>query len=105
MLKNVRCQGQMAIEYAALLVIVIGALLAMQMYFKRGVQGRIKTSVDSVGEQYDPLTTEADVYHRVAGDTVTTISVKDVVGGKQTMRGDTSIMTETKTGFTRVDAK
>lgn len=98
-------QGQLAVEYVVILTIVVGALLAMQMYFKRGIQGRIKASADSVGEQYDPLTTEGSITQRVSGETVTTISVQDTAVGKQTMRSDTSVLTETKGGYTRVDAQ
>ena len=106
MVKILERKGQLAVEYVVILIIVIGALLAMQMYFKRGIQGRMKTSVDSVGEQYDPLTTESDIEQRVSGVTDTTISVLDIEGvGKQTMRLDTSVLTETKSGYTRVDAK
>lgn len=104
MVKIFERKGQLAVEYVVILIIVMGALLAMQMYFKRGIQGRVKSSVDSVGEQYDPLTTEADVTQRVSGETVTTITVQDTGVGRQTMRSDTSVLTETKQGFTRVDA-
>lgn len=98
-------QGQVAMEYVAVVIILVGALLAMQLYFKRGVQGRMKTSVDSIGEQYDPRTTETDITQRVQGVTTTTISVQDMGAlGKETIRVDNSIMIENKGGTTRVDA-
>jgi len=34
--------GQSTVEYAVLLAIVASALIAMQIYLKRGVQGRIR---------------------------------------------------------------
>ena len=33
-------RGQSTLEYAVLIVIIIGALLTIQVYIKRGVQGR-----------------------------------------------------------------
>ena len=98
-------QGQSALEYSMLVIIVIGALLAMQNYMKRGVQGRLRSSVDGVGEQYDPLQTTVDITQRVVGNTVTSITTQNATGGTETFRNDTSFMTETKTGSSRVDAQ
>ncbi len=41
-------------EYAILIVIVLGALLSIQVYIKRGVQGRLKSAADDIGEQFSP---------------------------------------------------
>ena len=42
--KSYSCKsiGQSTVEYAVLLAIVAAALIAMQVYLKRGVQGRIR---------------------------------------------------------------
>lgn len=45
-------QGQSTLEYAILIVIIIGALLTLQVYIKRGIQGRLKSATDDVGEQF-----------------------------------------------------
>ncbi len=45
-------RGQSTLEYAVLTVIIIGALLSIQFYIKRGVQGRLKSSADDIGDQY-----------------------------------------------------
>ena len=45
-------RGQSTLEYAVLIVIIIGALLTIQVYIKRGVQGRLKSSADDIGDQY-----------------------------------------------------
>ena len=47
-------QGQSTLEYAVLVVIIIGALLTIQVYIKRGVQGRLKSSSDDIGDQFSP---------------------------------------------------
>ncbi len=52
-------KGQSALEYAILITIVIAALLTIQMYIKRGVQGRLKSSSDDIGDQFSPDNTNA----------------------------------------------
>src|ERR1039457_2040647 len=45
-------RGQSTLEYAVLIVVIIGALLTIQVYLKRGVQGRLKSAADDIGDQY-----------------------------------------------------
>ena len=47
-----RMKGQSTLEYAVLIVIIIGALLTIQVYVKRGVQGRLKSASDDIGDQF-----------------------------------------------------
>lgn len=47
-------KGQSALEYAILLAVVVAVLVIMNVYIKRGVQGRFKESSDDIGEQFDP---------------------------------------------------
>lgn len=47
-----RKKGQSTLEYAILIIIIIGALLSIQVYIKRGVQGRLKQAADDIGAQY-----------------------------------------------------
>ena len=47
-------RGQSTIEYAVLIIIIIGALLSIQVYIKRGVQGRLKQAADDIGDQFSP---------------------------------------------------
>ena len=47
-------RGQSTLEYAVLIVVIIGALLAVQTYIKRGVQGRLKSAADDIGDQFSP---------------------------------------------------
>ena len=49
-----RMKGQSTLEYALLVIIIIGALLTIQVYIKRGVQGRLKSSSDDIGDQFSP---------------------------------------------------
>jgi len=54
MLRMLRKRGQSTLEYAVLIVVIIAALIAMQVYLKRGLQGRIRESSDQIGESYSP---------------------------------------------------
>jgi cytoskeletal protein RodZ len=51
-------RGQSTLEYAILIVIVIGALMSIQFYLKRGVQGRFKSATDDIGDQFSPGNTD-----------------------------------------------
>jgi len=47
-----RFKGQSTLEYAMIIAVVVGAILAMNVYVRRGVQGKLRESIDSVGSQY-----------------------------------------------------
>ncbi len=47
-------RGQSTLEYAVLIVVIIAALVAMQVYLKRGIQGRMRESSDQIGDQFSP---------------------------------------------------
>ena len=47
-----RKKGQSTLEYAILIIIVIGALISIQVYIKRGLQGGLKSSADQMGDQF-----------------------------------------------------
>ena len=82
---NKRKRGQSTLEYAILIIIILGALLSVQVYIKRGIQGRLKQASDDIGEQYSDGNTNYYHYHHVASNTTDTF-----VNGesKTTLRGD-----------------
>jgi len=47
-----KIKAQSTVEYAILIIIIIGALLSIQVYIKRGVQGRLKSAADDIGDQF-----------------------------------------------------
>jgi len=51
-LNKKRQKGQSTLEYAILIIIIIGALLSIQVYIKRGIQGRLKSATDDIGTQF-----------------------------------------------------
>ena len=57
-------RGQSVLEYAILMVIIIAALLTLQTYVKRGIQGRLKSATDDIGGQYTAAN-GANYYKRV----------------------------------------
>lgn len=103
MLKKMK-KGQTTIEYAMLLVIVIGSFIAIQNYLKRGVQGRWQDAVDTLGDQYDPRYADTSIEHTLNSTTQTQIMALDEGDGYWTRREDETSSTETKTGYTAVGA-
>ncbi|MDD3374212.1 MAG: hypothetical protein PHY73_00620 [Candidatus Omnitrophica bacterium] len=54
LLKIKQKTAQSTLEYAVLIVIIIGALIAMRTYFQTGLQGKIKSSTDDISsEQFE----------------------------------------------------
>ena len=49
-----RKKGQSTLEYVILIIIILGALLSIQFYIKRGIQGRLKSAADDIGDQFSP---------------------------------------------------
>lgn len=67
--------GQSVIETAVLIIILALAFIAMQVYLKRAMQGRLKGAADQLGEQYDPERTTSDMFmNHVSNSTTTTIT-------------------------------
>lgn len=47
-----RLKGQGTLEYALIIAVVVGALLAMRTYMTRSVQGKLREATDDIGSQY-----------------------------------------------------
>jgi Flp pilus assembly pilin Flp len=66
-------KGQSALEYALVIGVAIVALLAVNMYMKKGIQGRLKESTDQIGRQFDTANGFVTSWMtRSSGNTVTT---------------------------------
>ena len=57
---NLNKKGQNTLEYAVVIAVIVAALLAMQNYIKRGIQGKMKASTDDIGEQFSPQYTASN---------------------------------------------
>ncbi len=64
-----KMRGQSTLEYAVLIIIIIGALLAIQVYVKRGVQGRLRSAADDIGDQFSPGNTNVTKSTTVSSST------------------------------------
>ena len=94
-----RNNGQSTLEYTIFIIILMGAFLAMQIYIKRGVQGRWKAAVDDLGDQYDPRFADTNKRHVIISNIETSIRVEDGIGGLFTFREDITNTQDRTTGF------
>ncbi len=78
-------KAQSTLEYALIISVVVGALLAMQVYVKRGLQGRLRSAADELGEQYSPGYTTGTI-----STTVTTTSTENLSSGVTTSNSSTN---------------
>lgn len=60
-------RGQTTLEFALLVIVVIGAVLAMQIWLKRSVMGKLRESGDQVGEQFSAGFTNANYTTTING--------------------------------------
>ncbi len=105
MIMRLNKRAQSTLEYAVVIAIIVGGLLAMQMYIKRGVQGRLKQASDDIGEQYSPgqsksdYTTQAHSYseERTIGAT------KDATGDAMAVTSSESQQSQTRTGEEHIE--
>jgi hypothetical protein len=71
-------RGQSALEYAMVFVCLVAAMVAMQNYISRGVQGRMRASADTIGEQYDSGSTTSDSTFTYDYDATTVVNTTDI---------------------------
>lgn len=99
-------KGQTILEYTVILIIILGVVIAMKDYIKRGVQGRWKSAADNFGDQYDPQTVNSSINYATQVNSQSIVTVRnetvDGVPGQSTIRNDWSNSLETKTGSTQV---
>jgi Flp pilus assembly pilin Flp len=66
------------IEYSFLIVCIIVALVAMQSYIKRGIQGKLRQSADQIGTQYEPGQTSSD-FTITSRSNITSVSILEKI--------------------------
>jgi len=70
-------KAQSMLEYAAVVMCLVAALVAMQVYIKRGMQGRLRQLGDELGQQYAPRNTTGNLtlaYNATSTTQVRTLS-------------------------------
>lgn len=101
-------KGQTILEYTVILIVILGVMIAMKDYIKRGFQGRWKSATDDFGEQYDPRAINSLINYatQVNSQSIVTVvqgsSDQSSQQGQWTNRLDTSNSLETKQGYTQV---
>jgi len=91
-------KGQSTLEYALIIAVIVAGLLLMQMYIKRGYAGRLKSSTDDMGEQFDPNAYTANFAISQSSNTLQTIQ------NRVTNTQHTAPQTNTKTGTETIAA-
>jgi hypothetical protein len=94
-------KGQGTLEYAIVIVVVVGALIAMQWYIKGGYQGKLRSSSDDMGNQFSPTKTTGVIFTRYNNSTQNDVTLMNT--GVTTTNYDHNITkdgNETLTGFT-----
>ncbi|MBF0594637.1 MAG: hypothetical protein HQL22_06690 [Candidatus Omnitrophica bacterium] len=87
-------KGQSTLEYAILVIIIIAALISLQTYVKRGVQGRLKSATDDIGEGFS-TSTGGNYYKKTVtiSNTIETLknglSTTEIQDGGGVMKTDT----------------
>ncbi len=74
MFKRKLAKAQSTLEYVVLVCVIIAALLLLQTYLKRGVQGKLRTSTDDIGAQFDLGKTAVHSETRHKGEMVQELS-------------------------------
>ncbi len=107
-----KCRGQTILEYTVILIIILGVMIAMKDYVKRGIQGRWKSSADDFGDQYDPQFINANITYATQVNAQSIVTAENgssnsgingtTVDGQWTNRVDISNSLETKEGFSQV---
>jgi len=103
-------KGQTILEYTVIVIIILGVMIAMKDYIKRGIQGRWKSASDDFGEQYDPQSVNSNIVYATQSNAQSIVTVvngsSNATGqleqGQWTNRVDMSNSLETKTGSTQV---
>ncbi len=52
-----KINAQSTVEYAVLIACIAAAVIGMQFYLKRGIQGRLRQGGDEIGQQYSARNT------------------------------------------------
>lgn len=109
MFRRLGRKAQTTAEYAILIALVVGAIVAMQVYVRRGIQGRIKNAMDHTGvsdsvgnttfnftnEQYEPYYLSSDTQSSSARTQNELLGTGGVVGrslGEQTIQAREQVM-------------
>jgi hypothetical protein len=99
-------KGQSLFEYTAVIACVVAALLGVSIYAQRAIQGRMRSSSDQIGEQYEPGSLSGNMTTTVTRNITSDISTQPwTVNGQpgqatfrtETINQDDTVRTGTET--------
>ena len=79
-----RKKGQSTLEYALIIVATVGALLSIQVFMKRSIQGRLRASSDQIGDHFEPTYHEHSKHEKIKSRTRFTEHHPQDAGGVMT---------------------
>jgi hypothetical protein len=91
-------KAQSTLEYTVVIVAVVAALLAMQIYLKRSMQGRLRQVADEAGQQYSPKATTSDITIQQESTVVTITNTTKDSGYYKTISTSNINQTDTRQG-------
>ena len=99
-------KAQSSLEFAIVIFAIIAALLAMQVYIRRGLQGKLRSAADELSiQQYEPGRMESDITI-TQGSNIDTISKvtenEDATQNKTTTTTNINYQTETRSGTEKI---
>ena len=96
-------RGQSTLEYAVLIIVIVGALLTIQVYIKRGVQGRLKSAADDIGDQYSDGNTNVLVQTIRLSNTIESFNagsaISQILGNEITNETQNSVILNTQVEY------
>ena len=93
-----KCFKTKTLWFAVLIVVLIGALLAVQQYIRRGIMGRAKEATDDIsGTQFEPAISR---YTKVVNSSSHTNEVANTMGTTSTLLGNEYTNTTTNMEYT-----
>jgi len=96
-------KAQSTLEYAILIGVVVGALLSMQNFLKRGFQGKLHNIVENLGDPYSPgHTSKLEIFNSNI-DTTTETTTPGVAGSTTTQVNGATQYTESSINLDSLD--
>lgn len=94
-------KGQNTAEYAIVIALIIGAVIAMQTYVKRGLQGRMKDATDKVATDTSDLgtTKQYEPYYSEQSMTTAQKSTQDVTTAEGQAKVENTTQESTRQGY------
>lgn len=86
MLRRLR-KGQSTAEYAIVIGLVIAAAVAMQVYVKRSIQGKMQQATDYVDPDATAILTNSNQFEPMYATTTDMVSTRDAKERSETFQG------------------